>query len=231
LFAEDLYKTNYGCKLPCWWGIIPGKTSWREAQQFLRQFAQVEDRDSSEKSFSVGSVLFFISKENMFSSIEDFYIIRNNIVESIETGIPYEDLDEYHLSSFLQTYGPPDEVWLSTYGEVLIGEISSLPFTIGLFYPSQGVLAIFGSAKTYISENKVLGCRNEGVPSRLGLWAPEQKMTFNEAIELFRVQTDGILFLLLEQATDMNTETFYDTFKQSNDAACIKSPTSLWPTK
>ena len=32
---KELLKTNGGCELPCWWGIIPGKTAWPEALHFL----------------------------------------------------------------------------------------------------------------------------------------------------------------------------------------------------
>src|SRR5690242_550646 len=30
-----LFETNNGCHLPCWWGIIPGKTKWDDALNIL----------------------------------------------------------------------------------------------------------------------------------------------------------------------------------------------------
>lgn len=30
----ELFETNAGCQLPCWWGIIPGETPWDVAQNF-----------------------------------------------------------------------------------------------------------------------------------------------------------------------------------------------------
>lgn len=35
--VSDLLSTNGGCRLPCWWGLIPGKTNWAQAFQFLSQ--------------------------------------------------------------------------------------------------------------------------------------------------------------------------------------------------
>jgi hypothetical protein len=29
------YETNGGCKLPCYWGITPGETSWDVASMFV----------------------------------------------------------------------------------------------------------------------------------------------------------------------------------------------------
>jgi hypothetical protein len=26
--VEDLLKNNAGCRLPCWWGVVPGETQW-----------------------------------------------------------------------------------------------------------------------------------------------------------------------------------------------------------
>ena len=31
-YVREMLQTNGGCELPCWWGIIPGKTSWKEMQ-------------------------------------------------------------------------------------------------------------------------------------------------------------------------------------------------------
>src|SRR5688572_13990138 len=35
--VRDLLENNAGCKLPCWWGITPGKTTWSEARQILEK--------------------------------------------------------------------------------------------------------------------------------------------------------------------------------------------------
>jgi len=28
-------ETNVECRLPCWWGVLPGKTSWQNAEKYL----------------------------------------------------------------------------------------------------------------------------------------------------------------------------------------------------
>ncbi|MFT3893686.1 MAG: hypothetical protein QM730_18815 [Anaerolineales bacterium] len=32
---KELYKDNGGCDLPCWWGIVPGETTWEQTKQLL----------------------------------------------------------------------------------------------------------------------------------------------------------------------------------------------------
>ncbi len=34
----ELMETNEGCELPCFWGIVPGQTTWQGAQQKLETF-------------------------------------------------------------------------------------------------------------------------------------------------------------------------------------------------
>lgn len=42
LLISDLLINNGGCKLPCWWGIMPGETPWNEAYQTLSTFATID---------------------------------------------------------------------------------------------------------------------------------------------------------------------------------------------
>ena len=35
LMVLDLLENNGGCLLPCWWGIVPGQTTWEEAHDLL----------------------------------------------------------------------------------------------------------------------------------------------------------------------------------------------------
>ena len=33
--VAELFLNNRNCQLPCWWGIVPGETTWREAHAML----------------------------------------------------------------------------------------------------------------------------------------------------------------------------------------------------
>ena len=34
----EMLQTNAGCRLPCWWGITPGKTRWEEVHALLSPY-------------------------------------------------------------------------------------------------------------------------------------------------------------------------------------------------
>ena len=61
-----LMSTNNDCRLPCWWGIMPGVTSWQEAQQFFETFGVIEEAVSrlSTQPDSDAYVAFFFESWN-----------------------------------------------------------------------------------------------------------------------------------------------------------------------
>lgn len=64
----DLLYTNAGCRLPCWWGIIPGETSWTSARRFLQAFdphVYVTNEYDLDEGFVVMAYLFV--PEEIFS--------------------------------------------------------------------------------------------------------------------------------------------------------------------
>jgi hypothetical protein len=41
--VQDLLVDNCGCRLLCYWGVVPGETTWQEAKSFLEAFAHIEE--------------------------------------------------------------------------------------------------------------------------------------------------------------------------------------------
>lgn len=227
-YIDNLLENNDSYRLPCWWGIMPGKTPWHEASHFLSQFTQVIAQVSpQDKSVLVAFVVLTVSQRISARNLTHTYIVNDGTVETIE--INPGETDAYKLLNFLNSYGVPDQVWISTYRNFYINEgIESLPFIVVLFYPSQGIMAVYASGEVSISNNQVLGCYSDNITSLLGLWAPENAMSFAEASKRFRMDAYD-LFLPLEEATNMTIEAFYNTFKTSSHSACIKTSTNLWP--
>jgi hypothetical protein len=48
----DLLGNNAGCRLPCFWGITPGKTTWQEASTFLESFTMLLGINNTTKGLS-----------------------------------------------------------------------------------------------------------------------------------------------------------------------------------
>jgi hypothetical protein len=224
-----LFETNNGCQLPCWWGIMPGQTEWSVAEEFLNRF----DRGILGTSFTPGLEYYGASiplPTEVFAEdrMELGISARNGIVELIDTRVsmgntPPGYLTQYTLPTFLTTYGQPAEVWLSTYFAPF--EHNELPFRLVLFYPDQGIAALY-SDNGVKQGDVVRGCPQQGPASFLSLWDPTQALTFEEVkngAAVFNVD-----FLLLEESTGMAVSAFYEAFKKSDNTTCLETPANLW---
>ena len=226
ILVLDLFEKNAGCDLPCWWGFTPGESTWLELRGFLEQFAQLNTLVSDEDPHFYMDILVPVPEQINHQPLQQVYGVRNNIIESIEIQLGNASVPD--LSEFLVKYGQPGEIWISTYNTAHSSD--SLPFIIFLFYPDTGILAINGPETTTINNGVIRGCNFNKPASKYGLWSPKQKMTFEDASHVFRMNINepGFLVLPIQDATNIDIETFYTTFKESN-TTCIETPIELWP--
>lgn len=224
---EDYLYNNAGCRLPCWWGFIPGRTPWQEAYPLLARFDA--NIFLSSNSFSVdpsyAEVTIPVSEDIYPTHTRQRYTMRGGLIEVIEVVPGY--VPTYSLPNLLRSYGQPTEVWLRTYSQALFDD---LPFDIVLFYREHGILARFAGQGIVINDT-VRSCPAEPEAPVLALWSPEQALTFADATN----QTINIRnevswpYRQLEEVTDTTTEEFSQSFVGPGPILCLQTPTALWP--
>lgn len=221
-YIQNLYQTNSECLLPCWWGAVPGQTHWQEVQPFLESFAEISTRGGGEpKLYSVQ--IYIPEKENPSKTYGGGYTVRNKIIESIQTGINTDELHYYVLPKILETYGQPDEIWISTYAQSREGV---LPFSLTVVY-ADGIVITYRIYDAMTQLDQVEGCFNQ---SDILLWlvSPERNITFSEARQKTSQIDNSQQHLTLQEATGLDIETFYESFKDSNSNQCLQTPASIW---
>lgn len=215
--VTKLLDDNAGCQFPCWWGIVPGKTSWEDVLLFLAPFAQKIQKSP------VGWFQFAVPEVE--NTLQQHYTTHEGRIILVE--IHFGTIPAYRLSDLLSTYGQPAEVRIRTFGTEHQGNI---PFYLLLFYPEKGILARYDNVDAEIIGNQVRKCFREENLRDLALWSPEMVVDFEQAMQQtvnikFR---DGFPLLSLEEATGMDTLTFYEKFK-SPTSSCLETPANLWP--
>lgn len=183
----DLLQNNAGCRLPCWWGFTPGKTTWQTAQAFFASLGKIpaEYRAPDMLNYTVTSHI-----PQHYIDSGQVYIIRDGLIEAIWVGASTvrnretvygdkqfaKDWQRYFLPQLLTTYGQPTGVLLRTFRGVPGG--GWIPFNLLLFYPQQGILV------RYYGPTERKGERIRVCPQQtditLWLWSPEQKMTIED---------------------------------------------------
>lgn len=213
----NLIADNGGCRLPCWWGITPGVTSWEKARSFLETFAI--------QILTLNENFYGVTIKNLPESISEGAIganifVKDDIVQTIRTTIYYP------LSEMLQIYGQPNEVWIKVDPQSINPRA---PFTIALFYSDKGILATYdGTAK----KDRIL----QICPSDINdynfwlLWDPSLNLTFDivgsEASLFVRGKQNWPIFSLEDTANiNMDLKIFYETYKDPKNASvCIEFP-------
>jgi hypothetical protein len=220
----ELLDTNGGCRLPCWWGITPGKTTWEEAWQILSPFTRLTGISGSNDQYFFASLR--IPFPDDVGTTDHTYLVKDGIVEEIEV-YNWNYATRYYLPEFINTYGQPDEVWIRTEQP---GARGLGPFELVLFYPSQGIMMNTPGGSGEIIEGNILrNCLKDMNWPFLYLWPPDRQITFPEAEKLYFSYPGSGYFLPLYEATGITVEEFYESFKNSEHTTCLETSLDLWP--
>ena len=224
--VQQYLRDNRGCKLPCWWEIVPGETTQDEAETFLESIVQIhkiDDGDMISLQYQIPNAPegFFLSGYISFheGEVSYIYVFQNATAQ------------RFSLYQLLTDYGKPDQVKLQVYREVFDGYPS---FTL-LVYQSLGIVAEFDSIAERDGQN-LRGCFKGGFDYSGGpnLWlydASDPKLSDpNLFFPILNIQTEPLAppVLSIEQAAGIDTETFYQIYKDPENA-CILTPHSLAP--
>lgn len=224
---DELYATNGGCQLPCWWGFQPGITKWEEAQQLLERLAIVPIHSSHLGDNTYHEVLIPTESKEMFSRPRwQNYWAHKGIIESIEINMtnifPFAD-----LVLTIHTYGKPSEIWVNT-GTFVPPGVTTTHFIFVMFYEEQGLMFRFDDHKAKINDRVVIGCPTEMSGGlAMILWDPGKKRSFSEMSKKFHNFPKDLPHLPLEEATGVTVDEFYERYDQG-EAACLQTPIELW---
>jgi hypothetical protein len=219
-----LNQNNPDCKLPCWWGITPGKTKGPEAITFFSIFnpdiyytldkgwVDFTFPPRAKKEYYQGIAGFIVSISNPYGTVT---LIK------VSTGRSFDS-----VSQFLRINGPPDEIWVKTFSRYVDNNI---PFTVNLFYKKEGYQAAWSDTIENAQGDILKGCML-GSPG-LRLWDPQLKLTLQDVQTRFQrgSSDEGEPYLPLADVTNLDVKQFYQKFLNSNVPPCIETPRNRWP--
>lgn len=159
--------------------------------------------------------------------LEHRYVVEKDVVQKIEVVVG--NVDIYRLPEFLKNFGQPREIWVATYSRSREG---SLPFTVVLYYPDQGILARFGS-EAKVEGDLIVGCPQEYPALNLVLWSPDRKyLSFEEAVnDTLRLSPfEQWGYQRLEEISNLDTGSFNEVYKAASNLECIHTEASYWPS-
>jgi hypothetical protein len=142
-----LLKENAGCKLPCWWGFVPGITHWQDANLLFQGMGKTPEYYKSSYYLQLDIPEHYLYFGQTYYTQDD---LINFIYIGADTsknghfiyGDPVfeEDFQNYLLPNILEQYGAPDEILLRTF--LAAPEGGDIPFYFVLFYGKTGIMVI-----------------------------------------------------------------------------------------
>lgn len=222
-WISSLVENNGGCKLPCWWGITPGQTTWDEAEAFLKPYSSQIDVLGSGDRFIAGVFFFFPPPELTEGLLYLGFDVRANKIDSFAV-IGIAGLSAYRLPELLDTYGEPEGVWVNAYSGSA-NDYGPRHVSIHVYYQAQGIFAQYTSLQGEVDHGTIRNCFESG--PALTLLDPKQGYGYQDVMEDSSLDFQ-FPFLPVEEALEMDTGTFYQTYRGTNREVCLETPVELW---
>lgn len=241
---QNFMATNGGCELPCWWGFHLGDSLENVNQTFISLGMPWLGVGNSQKvdsdqmgTFSAGYADYYEHEQH--GTVADYRLSVNMQFHELDGSIEYiyvfvdrvrfeksqeefiRDWEQYYLSSFLQRYGKPTQVYFRLRN---IADLMEPPqYSVSLLYLEKGL------AITY--HIKGIWLHNQDAQAELCL-----DIENVQAIELSLFNPDGFerwgyqfapyhdeLYepLTWEAEVGMTLDTFYETYQHPENLNCL----------
>jgi hypothetical protein len=230
VLIQELFKSNRGCQLPCWWGITPGETPWPEALQFLHTFASditIDEYKPSDQiqDYDILQTYHFHFQINDSQEIgwSKIYVENYSDAEMIVIG---SDLtkNQFTLPQLFAVNGVPEQIYLYTYSDV--PEPGPIPFIISVFSSENRYLAVY-KFEAANQNGVIVSCQQSAGPN-LFLWSPEEEIT-DDFIQMYSVGYSKQFKLRpIHEVTKYSVQSFYEEFKGNYSNICIETDASYW---
>jgi hypothetical protein len=214
------------CVLPCWGGILIGKTNWGEAKQILSPVINILSIDEN-YSCSVGNCYNLEWSDRRNTTIKGFVYGYSKILQSsfinkmIIEGLQTEP--NYRINYILDKYGIPDRILIST--SLFLQPKNSLPFEVIIVYKSNKIIITYNWRATLSGDN-IIGCVDD--KTTLLVITDNGLGTDSDIVGQLQGNNEGVSFQSVDKVTTLTLNDFYTSFRDMRES-CVATPTNNWP--
>lgn len=240
---KDLMKTNSGCRLPCFWGIMPGVTTWETAETFLQTIGATIGNIETSPGINYHSVIF--ENETLTTGDSFGFYETMGIVDSIlASGNLYgstrnvEDFvflwNSYAPREIVNQYGIPSRVLLSSVFAIGYGNTGRQGYILWIFYDHLGFMIRYDGTVADLPVYHICPqFQEDGNITRIDLALQDPLDTSPLEIHdsILTNSTVPRIILPIEDAARINMEEFYNLFARENNQPCFDTPRDVWKTE
>lgn len=241
-FTQELFRSNFGCKLPCWWGITPGITPWSEVDAFLHHLGAVFGSNAlADGSIYHGTGGFDFEAPDYIIVNSIGFLERESIIDLINIRSDgysnpvafQEQWARYSPQQIMKEYGIPSRVWLesASSGPVTEGRIAG--YTLWVFYDQFGFLILYNGYGEFEPVFHFCPRFENGQDIRaieMYLQSPDNSSPIEKTAGIIgfvpapypHVQT-------IDDAAGLSVAELYQLFIQEDNLPCFDTPKDIWP--
>lgn len=224
--VRELLLSNRSCRLPCWWGAIPGETEWSDVEHFIAPFASnITEYGNPLESRTYYDVSFYYPDlTDPTLSLGLTYTVDEGTVAEIGANLP--GVKSLRLSQLLASYGRPHDIQISAYSNTPDG---TLPMRLVLVFPDDNFMASYWTMNAVNDGGEVTGCFSEVDTILLWLFPDRSEITLEGVRAGSTIIGEDQKYLPLAEATELSIDEFFQEFKNTESDTCIRTPSDLWP--
>jgi len=220
-FVVHMLEANGGCRLPCWWGMMPGETAWQDVRSF---FASIGKRTASSQPPAgfIGEMFFVSDGEFRFDYyVGHTFVVEDGLVQSMhvtlgghEDSEHLQDWEPYALSNLLSDYGAPSQVLV----ELLHADGGAGPwYFLGLIYDHLGFYVRYSGEADYYQHPAARVC-----PRLRKMMLIELELRQPQPSQPLTLPGDADYYYPIEQVAGMDMQAFYEAFIDPQSSRCLE---------
>jgi hypothetical protein len=214
---------NPVCDLPCWWGIIPGTTTWEDAKNKLLPYAS--EIKEVEIDGGLSTVVNFSSPpENVseFALTLGFGVHQDVVSGIFVTGI--ERMITFQLPELMEKYGIPGQIWVDGYSGSA-NDSGPRDIALHVYYPDKNFIVHYSAPYGEVRGKNLYNCLKYG--PIIEMWSPDQYQNHDDIKS--ELGSEPLLPVLpISEALGTSVEAFYEMYKNSTNDICFETPIELW---
>jgi hypothetical protein len=236
-YIRTLLEDNGKCTLPCIWGIVPGKTSYQDAQKFFNHLGW--KGSEFDGVYYTGRDI-----ENMSFSIDvGIYAPGGEVVEKINFAFNGNDfikeINYFSIKNILTVLGKPSDVLAYVGVNPLQLTFKEAPYEILFFYEKQNILIQYNGTAIRVGEKYRLCLSQPNATSsavspgsgNVGLFVGETGKPSNPETILPPFWVLQTYYLPMEKAFGISMDDFYKIIIQNDRNLCLNSLQKVWLQK
>lgn len=229
LLLSELMTSNGGCKLPCWWGIVPGESDEQAVRDTFASRGIDDWIASFDGTYRLMNLGYPYSNSSYYASDVGLQLwVEDGLIQFIdvegrrrpgEEGYLFtQDWQQYRPSEMFRQFGLPSYV-------ALVAEIPADPgphyYQLALSYPSVGIEIryIIRPLTSSSGEDQVCAGFEHVDFIHLILYPPER--VADVPIGIAPNHPDAYTSVSWETVTGKDLETFYQTFQAADASSCV----------